>query len=416
MNDAKTGSDFPNRIGYDEALAMIAAVAARRRLPVETVPLARAAGRVLAEDVVAGVALPPFDNAAMDGFALRAADAERARTQGLRLVGDQFAGADLALQVAAGECARITTGAPMPAGADAVLIRENARVDGERVFATEAGGLRPGRHLRRAGEDVQAGDRVLVAGTRLGPAQLGLAAAVGRHDLPLYRRPTVAVFTTGDELCPPGQPLAPGRIYDSNRALLQTLLQAEGLEPVAWPVLPDRPGPMLAALRDAAFSFDVVITCGGVSAGDRDHLPALLREHGEIHFWRVRMKPGMPLLFAGLGEALLLGLPGNPVSVLATFLGPGRALLDGLQGLATPRRRLFARLATPFAKAHARLEFLRGRLESGADAVVQVRPDPADGSHRLRGAADADCLLVLGEGARDYAAGDVVEVVPLRGF
>ncbi len=401
----------PTRIGFDEALAIIARVAAAARLEVESVPLTRARDRILAEDLVATLALPSFDNSAMDGFAFRHADAAQAAGEGLHLVGEQFAGPDAGLAVAAGQCVRITTGAPLPAGADTVLIKENADVVDGRVRAR--GVPAAGTHVRRAGEDVRVGDTVLHAGERLTPARLGLAASLGRHDLPAFRRPTVAVFTTGDELRPPGQPLAPGEIHDSNRVLLQSLLAAEGGEPVAWPVLPDDPARMLGSLRDAAFGFDVVITCGGVSAGEKDHLPALLRQHGETHFWKVRMKPGMPVLFGRLDGALLLGLPGNPVSVLATFLTLGRALLDGLQGRAEPRRRWRARLAAPFAKKHERLEFLRGRLAVDGAGQLVATPDPADGSHRLRAAAGADALLVLPEGARDFAAGDLVDVLPL---
>ncbi|HEY5971831.1 MAG TPA: molybdopterin-binding protein, partial [Pseudoxanthomonas sp.] len=205
--------------------------------------------------------------------------------------------------------------------------------------------------------------------------------------------------------------LAPGQVYNSNRELLMGLLRAEGLEPVAWPSLPDDPARIETALRDAASAFDVVITCGGVSAGEKDHLPALLSGQGTIHFWKVRMKPGMPVLFGELDRALFLGLPGNPVSVLATFLTLGRELLDGLQGREEPRARRFARLSTPWRKSHERLEFLRGRLQYAEDAVLRVLPNPADASHRLRGAAESDALVLLAEGLRDYTVDDVVEVI-----
>jgi molybdopterin molybdotransferase len=397
---------FPTRIAFAQAQAIVARVAAANRLGVERQPLSRARGAVLAEALDATLPLPGFDNAAMDGFALRAADGESPR----RLVGEQFAGADRGLRVEAGECVRITTGAPLPAGADAVLMKENARVDGE--FVQPAQAPRVGQHVRRRGEDVVAGDRVLAAGQRLGPSHLSLAAALGHHDLPVSRRPTVAVFTTGDELRAPGQALQPGEIHDSNRVLLQTLLQAEGLEPVAWPIVPDDPAHLVAALKDAAFSFDVVITCGGVSAGEKDHLPALLQREGEVHFWKVRMRPGMPLLFGRLGQAQFLGLPGNPVSVLATFLTLGRQLLDGLQGDASPRPLLRARLAMDVTKTHDRLEFLRGRLGCGDDGTLAVAPNPADGSHRLRAAADSNALIVLQEGEGKWPAGTLMDVLP----
>ncbi|TNJ34640.1 gephyrin-like molybdotransferase Glp [Arenimonas terrae] len=404
--------DVPTRIGFDEALALIHAFAPR--LSNERVPLSRARGGVLAGDLVAELALPGFDNSAMDGFAVRADEANAATETGLALAGEQFAGASLGLQLGAGQCSRITTGAPMPAGADAVLIKEEARLHDGRVFPGAP--LRRGANVRCAGEDVAIGDTVLRAGQVLTPARLSLAAALGQAEIEIVRRPTVAVFTTGDELRPPGQPLAPGEIHDSNRVLLQTLLMAEGLEPVAWPVLPDDPVRMAAALRDAAFSFDLVITCGGVSAGEKDHLPQLLREQGQVHFWKVRMKPGMPVLFGRLDQALVLGLPGNPVSVLATFLTLGRTLLDALQGRGESRPSWTAALTTAISKPHARLEFMRGNLTCDAGGQLQVTPNPAVASHRLRAAADANALIQLPEGAGEYAVGDRVTVLPYAAY
>lgn len=400
-------TDFPTLLSFDEAVATLSRLAAARRLPAERVPLQRALGRVLAADVVAPIPLPGFDNAAMDGYALRGLEACAA---GWRLVGEQFAGADRGLALDDGEACRITTGAPLPAGTQAVLVKENARIEPGRVFATAI--PREGENLRRAGEDVRAGEVVLRAGQVLTPARIGLVAALGLPEPEVARRPTVAVFTTGDELRPPGQPLAPGELHDSNRALLQTLLVAEGLEPVAWPILPDDPAVLAAALADAAFSFDIVITCGGVSAGEKDHLPALLAERGEVHFWKVRMKPGMPVLCGRLGEAWVLGLPGNPVSVLASFVTLGRTLLDGLSGRAEPRPRWRARLAAPVSKKHARREFMRGRLGVDAGGQLHAWPDAATGSHRLAAAAGNDVLLDLAEGAGEYAVGDVVACLP----
>jgi molybdopterin molybdotransferase len=404
-----TGS-FPTRITFAEAQRIVADVAAAHRHEPERVPLPRALGRVLAEELVATIPLPGFDNSAMDGYALRSEDGVVAR----RLVGEQFAGAARSFALDPGQCLRITTGAAMPAGADAVLMKENARVEGELVIPEQA--VRPGTHVRKQGEDVAVGDRVIGRGSALTPSRLSLAAALGQHDLAVYRKPTVAVFTTGDELRAPGQPLARGEIYDSNRVLLQTLLTAEGFEPVAWPVLPDHPEAIAAALRDAAFSFDVVLTCGGVSAGEKDHLPEFLRREGRIHFWKVLMRPGMPLLFGKLGDAHFLGLPGNPVSVLATFLTLARQLLDGLQGLAAPRPALRARLSGDIVKTHDRREFLRGMLSCNESGQLQVQPNPADGSHRLLAAAQSNALIVLAEGARQWAAGEVVDVLPYAGY
>jgi molybdopterin molybdotransferase len=401
-------TNFPTRILFANAEAIVREVAATHRLSVERVPVARAAGRVLAEDIVAPIALPSFDNSAMDGFALRAADASETNVS-LRLIGEQFAGHPQGFRIGPGECARITTGAPLPEGADAVVMKENTRVDGEHIVLAIA--VARDTHVRRAGEDVVVGDLLLRAGTRLTSVQASLAAAVGLAELPVGRRPTVAVFTTGDELRPPGQPLDPGMIYDSNRTLLMNLLVAEGLEPFAWPILPDDPDRMRALLRDAGNAFDVVITCGGVSAGEKDYLPGLLGELGSIHFWKVLIRPGMPLLFGQIRQAQVLALPGNPVSVLATFLTLGRQLLRGLQGDASPSPRIAARLSTPIVKTHDRREFQRGRLDFGADGTTRVAPHPATASHRLRGAADSDCLIVLPEGQQQLPVDHIVDVL-----
>lgn len=407
-------NDLPTRIAYEQAVAIVQRVAGERRLTQERVAIRRADGRILAEPIQAPISLPPFDNSRMDGFALRHADVQHADTRTdspvrLRIVGEQFAGYDTDLRIGAGECARITTGAPLPAGADTVVIKENVREHDGVIDLEAIPGA--GADIRRAGDDVAAGEVVLQAGQVLTPARLSLIAALGIADVMVSRRPTVAVFTTGDELVEPGLPLAPGQIYNSNRELLMGLLRAQGLEPTAWPSLPDDPTRIESQLRDAASAFDVVITCGGVSAGEKDLLPAMLGTHGQIHFWKVRMKPGMPVLFGTLERAAFLGLPGNPVSVLATFSNLGRALLDGLQGREESRPRWFAALAAAWTKTHDRHEFLRGRLNCGPDGRLSVTPHPADASHRLRGAADSDVLIVLPEGARNYASGDVVEVI-----
>ncbi len=402
-------STFPTRIGYEEALGLVQAAGITRRLESERIPIRRADGRVLAEAIAAPIDLPPFDNSRMDGFAFRHADLAGQGTLKLRLAGEQFAGVDLRLPLAVGECVRITTGAPMPADADTVVIKENTReLDG----AVELAELPArGANVGLKGEDVASGASILSAGDVLTPSRASLLSALGLADVVVTRRPTVAVFTTGDELIEPGMPLREGQIYNSNRELLMGLLRQQGLEPTAWPTLPDDPERVRVMLSDAASAFDLVLTCGGVSAGEKDYLPAFLGSAGRIHFWKTRIKPGMPVLFGELDRTLVLGLPGNPVSVLATFQAFAIPLLDAMQGRAT-RPRWHARLAAPWQKRHARHEFLRGRLQPREDGSLWVMPNPADGSHRLRGAADSDALIVLPEGERAYAEGEVVGVVP----
>lgn len=403
-------STYPQRISFSDAQTIIDEVAAANHTPIERVPLARSLNRVLAEDIAAAVALPNFDNAAMDGYALRAEDLNEYAKSGFEIIGEQFAGSPKAFMIGKGQCVRITTGAMLPEDTDTIAIKEDS--------AEEQGGvkfnvpIKFGANIRRAGEDVAVDDTIAKAGQVLKAARISLLAAIGLHDVACSTRPTVAIFTSGDELQSPGQPLQPGQIYDSNRVLLQNLLLAEGLEPVAWPVLPDDPARIETALKDAAFSFDVVITCGGVSAGEKDYLPAFLEAHGQIHFWKVRMKPGMPILFGQVGKTLFLGLPGNPVSVLATFLSLGRRLLDGLQGRGEQRSLLRAQLSQNINKQHARLEFMRGDLHIDNQGMISVTPNAATGSHRLRAAAESNALIMLPEGEGNIAAGAMMRVLP----
>lgn len=401
---------FPTGIDFATALGIVRDVGARHRTAVAPLALREARGHALAQELSAPIALPSFDNSAMDGFAVRADDLRADGETRLRLIGTQFASVDLEHRIGAGECLRITTGAAMPPGADTVVIKENARFEGDEVIL--APGTACGANVRLAGSDCPQGARVLEAGTTLGSTALGLLAALGLAHVPVHRRPSVAVFTTGDEVKPVGTALRRGEIYDSNRVLLQALLAEEGIDTLSWPTLPDDPARLASALQDAASSYDVVITCGGVSAGEKDHLPALLREHGIVHFWKVMMRPGMPLLFGTWDRALFLGLPGNPVSALATFRQLALPLLDAMQGRADRAPALRARLLAPVRKSHGRLEFRRARLSCADDGRLGVRPHPADGSHQQRGAAESNALMVLVENVRELGADETVEVIP----
>lgn len=402
-------STYPSRISYAQALDIIHGTAANCRLAPEMASLAHADGRVLAQDLIAPIALPGFDNSAMDGYAVRHADLMQ-DAKVLHLVGEQFAGQYWNGRLQAGQCLRVTTGAPLPAGADTVVAKEMTSEQDGKVCISELPA--PGAFVRIAGADVAVGENVITAGQVLTSPRLALAAALGFCQLPVYPRPTIAVLTSGDELIEPGIPLAAGQIYDSNRSLLLSQLRAWGYTPTAWPILPDDPVRIRATLADVSVAFDLVITCGGVSVGEKDYLPTLLAELGQIHFWKVRMRPGMPVILGQIARSLVLGLPGNPVSVLATLTALGLPLLDAMQGRRQARPVWQAQLATDWDKQHERLEFLRGQLHCDQAGQLRVQPHPADASHLLRAAADSNALIILAEGARRFAAGEVLPVIP----
>jgi molybdopterin molybdotransferase len=407
-------NEFPMRIPVDKARQRIVALARSRRVAVDEIPLDRALGRVLALDVVAPHAMPPFANSAMDGYALRGADLPRDGEKRFRVKGAMLAGADDALEVGAGECVRITTGAPLPRGADTVVVKENVRV--EDGFAAIGPREKAGANVRPAGEELSAGEIAVRAGEILTAARLGVLASCGQASVTVVRRPRVALFATGDELVPPGQPLGFGRVHDSNRYSVGGLL--EGLGIIAQPCLHVRDD--VSALRDAlagaAAVCDVVITSGGVSAGEADHIPRLVGELGRIHFWKVRMKPGMPFLCGEIGKALVFGLPGNPLSTLATFRVLVEPALMAMQGATIPPMRWRARLAEAFAKTHDRTVFLCAFAECDEHGQLHARLLDRQGSGMLRGVADANALVVVEENVHELAAGDIVDIVPLTGM
>jgi molybdopterin molybdotransferase len=406
-------SEFPTGLTVDDARRRIVDLCAQRRVAVDTMPLDRALGRVLAVDVVAPHAIPPFANSAMDGYALRGADLPRDREKRFRLAGVMLAGTGTALGIGADQCVRITTGAPLPEGADTVVIKEHARVDGD--FVVIPPHERAGANVRPAGEDLAEGETVARAGTALTAARLGLLAACGQAEVPVARRPRVALLVTGDELVPPSQPLGFGQIHDSNRYSLGGLLETLGIvaEPAAH--LRDDTDALREALLDASRRCDAVVCSGGVSAGEADHMPRLVAELGRVHFWKVRMKPGMPFLCGEIGKAIVFGLPGNPVSSLATFLMLVQPGLLAMQGAEEGRRRWHARLAAPIRKKHDRTEFLRARIACGEDGQLWVTALARQGSGMLGGVAEADCLIVVPDDVRERREGESVEIVFLPG-
>lgn len=405
-------------ISIDEAQQCVIARATERRLAAESVPLASAFARVLSRDVPVERDLPPFANSAMDGFALRASDLAGSGRTRLRIIGTRLAGDGAVAQIAQGECLRITTGAPLPEGADTVVIKERVRVDGDWLIVDA--GETAGANVRAAGEDYRHGEIALRAGTRLGYAQLGVLASLGAATVSVAQQPRVAVITTGDELVLPGMPCGRGQIYNSNGYSLSALLAQSAAQStcsngsLTFSHLRDDRELLRSGLLAAAEQADVIVTSGGVSAGEADFLPDLLAEIGLVHFWKVRMRPGMPVLFGEIGKTLLFGLPGNPVSSIATFLMFVRPALAALCGddQCLP---LFvhARLAQAIHKRHDRTEFLRARLDSNVDGSLMATALSKQGSGMLRGVVDANALIVFPEHAQRLEVGDIVRVLPL---
>jgi molybdopterin molybdotransferase len=372
----------------------------------EVVPVADALDRVLAEDVSAVSDVPGFANSAMDGFAVRSGPAART----LRIVGESRAGAPASVAVGQGEAIRISTGAALPDGADAVLQVE--LVDADEAAVTLRDDVAPGRNVRRAGEDLRAGALVLQRGARLGPAELGVAVAAGRGTLRVGRRPRVTVVAPGDELVAPGEPLGRGQIHDSNAVTLGALARRAGAQVrIAGRAPDDREGTR-AALGAALEDADVLVITGGVSVGPHDHVKPALSELGvEERFWRVALRPGKPTWFGTREGKLVFGLPGNPVSAMVTFHLFARAALVAQQGAPfASGARGRARLAHDLPRTAERDEAVRVRLEVAEDGVLEAASTGAQDSHLLTSMAGADALTIVTAGAGAVPAGTVVDV------
>ncbi|QEY62335.1 molybdopterin molybdotransferase MoeA [Metapseudomonas lalkuanensis] len=398
-----SGCDHPGLMPVEDALRRLLDLAAAAPIEAcETVALADADGRVLAEPLVAGLDLPPWDNSAMDGYALRLAD-----WRGEPLVVSQriLAGSAPA-PLQPGTCARIFTGAPLPEGADLVEMQENAEVlDDGRVRFLEP--MRAGQNVRARGQETRTGETVLPAGTRLGPIEMGLCASLGAAELLVRRRPVVAVISTGDELVPPGQPLGPGQIYNSNRSLLIAWLKRLGCAVVDAGILADDLALTRKALGELG-QVDLILSTGGVSVGEADFLGVALREEGELALWKLAIKPGKPLTFGHFRGVPVIGLPGNPASTLVTF---------GLLTRPYLLRRLGVEELEPLGftvpagfiwkKPGNRREYLRARLENGRAVIY-----PNQSSGVLRSAAWAEGLVEVLEGTT-LAEGDTLRFIPL---
>lgn len=384
--------------------------AARPVCEVESVPTALALGRVLAADQISSLNVPPLDNSSMDGYAINTADVT---APGARLrVAQRIPAGSVGHALEAGTAARIFTGAPVPAGANAIVMQELCALDGDKVVIDHT--PRAGEWVRRAGEDIAAGATVLAAGTRLSPQMLGLAASVGCATLPVLRRLKVALFSTGDELVMPGEPLPPGAIYNSNRFVLRGLLEALGCEVLDLGIVPDTLPATRAALRAAAADNDLIVTSGGVSMGEEDHVRPAVQAEGRLDLWLVAMKPGKPVAFGHVDDPMggegadFIGLPGNPVSSFVTFLLLVRPFILRRMGVAEclPRA-LPLTAAFDWTKPDRRREFLRARID--ADGHVALFPNQGPGV--LTSTVWADGLVDNPAGQR-VARGDLVRFIP----
>ncbi len=389
-------------ISIDEARGRV--LEAVRTLAAEDVRLAEALGRVLAEDVESPIDVPPFDSSAMDGYAVVAGQEAE-----LEVVGESRAGRPAGAPVEPGTAIRISTGGVVPAGATAVVpLEASSAGDGDvrvRVRASHEGD-----NIRRAGEDVRAGTVVLGRGTRLGPAELGVAASVGRASLRCARRPRVAILVTGDELTEPGRPLGPGGIYSSNGWALAAQVERAGALVTARETVPDQAADTRAALADVLGSSDVVIVSGGVSVGPHDHVkPALAGLGVEERFWGVRLRPGKPTWFGALGDVLVFGLPGNPVSAMVGFHLFVRTALAAMQGADPSAPRSSATLEEPIPRHRNREQAVRVHLETSGSGW-RARSTGPQGSHMLTSMLGATALARIAPGEGEVAAGERVEV------
>ncbi|WP_192458499.1 molybdopterin molybdotransferase MoeA [Musicola keenii] len=378
----------------------------------EIVALSQAAGRITAVPVTSPVNVPPFDNSAMDGYAIRRSDW---RGEPMPVAGKAFAGIPFAGEWPVGTCIRIMTGAPIPPGADAVVMQEHTAADSNgHIRITHD--VKPNQNIRRLGEDIQQGAQVFPAGVRLGSAELPLLASLGLAQLAVIRRLHVALFSTGDELQVVGEPLQDGQIYDTNRFAIRLMLSQLGYEVVDLGIVRDDPTALRQAFKDAAAVADVVISTGGVSVGEADYTKQILDELGDIHFWKLAIKPGKPFAFGKLQNAWFCGLPGNPVSAVVTFYQLVQPLLASLAGDTHWRLppRIRVKTATPLKKSPGRLDFQRGMVSRNADGDLEVRTTGHQGSHIFSSFSLGNCFIVLEAERGPVAAGEWVEIEPFN--
>ncbi|WP_213132146.1 molybdopterin molybdotransferase MoeA [Citrobacter sp. FP75] len=379
---------------------------------VETLPLVECFGRVLATDIASPIDVPGFDNSAMDGYAVRLADLQSG--QPLAVTGKAFAGQPFHGEWPAGTCIRIMTGAPVPAGCEAVVMQEQTEQTDDGIRFTAE--VRSGQNIRLRGEDIANGAVVFPAGTRLTTAELPVLASLGIADIQVVRKVRVALFSTGDELQLPGQPLGDGQIYDTNRLAVHLMLQQLGCDVINLGIIRDDPNALRAAFIEADSQADVVISSGGVSVGEADYTKTILEELGEIAFWKLAIKPGKPFAFGKLNNSWFCGLPGNPVSAALTFYQLVQPLLAKLSGNTAsglpPRQRV--RTATRLKKTPGRLDFQRGVLQRAENGELEVTTTGHQGSHIFSSFSQGNCFIVLERDRGNVEAGEWVDVEPFN--
>ncbi len=390
-------------ISVEHALAELLADA--RLLPSEHCELGQLCGRILRQEVVAQIDVPPLDNSAMDGYAIRHADAG----QSIIPISQRIPAGSLSRPLAPGSAARIFTGAPIPAGADTVVMQEDCEVLDGGIRINEAPRL--GQHIRPRGQDIACGSTQFRGGERLGAAEVGLLASLGLAEVAVSRKPRVALLSTGDELVEPGQPLPEGQIYNSNRAMLTALLVAAGCEVRDCGIVEDTADATRRALADAAQHCDLILSTGGVSAGEEDHVKAQVEVLGELKLWKLAIKPGKPLAYGRIGEAAFFGLPGNPSSGFVTFLILVKPYIRKMQGAANLRSQPWPVTAGfDWLKAGSRQEYLRVRVSaSGGGMFAELHPNQSSGV--LASAVWANALAVVPAG-NTLKKGDTVDVLP----
>ncbi len=382
----------------------------------ESVPLLEALGRIVAEDLVSPMDVPGHTNSAMDGYALRGADLPASGSRSFRVAGAVLAGRVFEGRLEKGTAVRVMTGAPLPEGADTVVMLEQIEVKGDTVVI--GAGHRPGQNVRQAGEDLRRGDTALKKGTRIMPAELGVLASLGRDRVRVLRRPRVACFSTGDELRSPGDPREFGAVFDSNRYTLSAMLSRIGAQVVDMGVVPDNRDALQRALETAAQRADAIITSGGVSAGDADYVKETLEKVGRVGFWKIAIRPGRPLAFGLIGKAAFFGLPGNPVAVMVTFYQFVKPALCRMMGERDPRPmpELSATCVSKLRKKKGRVEYYRAVLERDDEGKLVVRSTGKTGSGLLHTMSDANCFIVLGHDAESVEPGTEVNVQPFFGL